>query len=85
MAVVSYVLADRLGIGLADDVTIDWLDDAARTLVLARGPMGSADLVTTLASQVVTLAVIVAGPDSDPEAVFTGLISEQVTRAPATG
>ncbi|QMV04384.1 hypothetical protein GJU35_43925 [Streptomyces lincolnensis] len=38
-------MADRLGIGLGDDPTIDRLDDAARTLVLARGPLGSADLV----------------------------------------
>ncbi|MEU7665677.1 hypothetical protein [Streptomyces lincolnensis] len=45
MAIVSHVMADRLGIGLGDDPTIDRLDDAARTLVLARGPLGSADLV----------------------------------------
>ncbi|WP_421106962.1 hypothetical protein [Streptomyces sp. NEAU-S77] len=40
MAIVSHVLADRLGIGLGDEATIDRLDDAARTLVLARGPIG---------------------------------------------
>ncbi|MBA6439111.1 hypothetical protein [Streptomyces sp. GMR22] len=59
MAIVSHVLADRLGIGLGDDPTIDRLADAARTLVLARGPIGSADLVTVLAVQVGILAGII--------------------------
>lgn len=81
VAIVSHVLADRLGIDLADDSTLDRLDDAARALVLARGPIGSADLVTVLASQVAALANIVAGPFSDPETVFTALIREQVDLA----
>lgn len=39
VAIVSHVLADRLGIGLADDATLDRFDDAARALVRPRrGP-----------------------------------------------
>ncbi|WP_245608090.1 zinc finger domain-containing protein [Streptomyces hokutonensis] len=78
VAIVSHVLADRLGILLADESTLDRFDDAARTLVLARGPIGSADLVTVLASQVAKLATIIAGPFNDPETVFTTLIRDQV-------
>ena len=81
VAIVSHVLTDRLGIVLADDSTLDRLDDAARALVLARGPIGSADLVTVLASQVATLANIVAGPGNDPETVFTDLIRDRVALA----
>lgn len=78
VAIVRHVLADRLG--LVDESALDRLDDAARALVLARGPAGSADLVTVLATQVARLARHIAGP-YDPDAVFTGLIREQVDRA----
>jgi hypothetical protein len=78
VAIVSHLLADRLGIGLGDDSALDRFDDAARALVLARGPIGSADLVTVLASQVATLLGMISGPYSAPETVFTNLIREQV-------
>ncbi|MCX4403745.1 MULTISPECIES: hypothetical protein [unclassified Streptomyces] len=79
VAIVSQVLADRLGIGLGDDTTIDRLDDAARTLVLARGPIGSADLVTVLAVQVGILAGVIAGRHSTPETVNHGRLAEHGT------
>ena len=78
VAMVSHVLADRLGITLADDAVLDRLDDAARTLVLARGPIGAADLVTVLASQVATLTNILAGGAITPETVYTALVRDQV-------
>ncbi|MGW4078483.1 hypothetical protein ACWELB_34250 [Streptomyces asiaticus] len=81
VAIVSHVLADRLGIGLGDDPTIDRLDDAARTLILARGPIGSADLVTVLAVQVGILAGVIAGPHGNPETVYTNLVREHVDHA----
>ncbi|MFE7403202.1 hypothetical protein [Streptomyces sp. NPDC057557] len=81
VAIVSHVLTHRLGIGLGDEPTLDRLDDAARALALARGPIGSADLVTVLAAQVATLASIIAGPHGDPEAMYTGLIRDQVDLA----
>ena len=81
VAIVSHVLADRLGIGLGDGPTIDRLDYAARTLVLARGPIGSADLVTVLAVQVGILAGVIAGPHSTPETVYANLVREHVNLA----
>ena len=81
VAMVSHVLADRLGIALADDAVLDRLDDAARTLVLARGPIGAADLVTVLASQVATLTNILAGGAITPETVYTALVRDQVNLA----
>ncbi|MDX2993359.1 zinc finger domain-containing protein [Streptomyces scabiei] len=78
VAIVRHVLANQLG--LVDESSLDRLDDAARALVHARGPVGSADLVTVLATQVARLARHIAGP-YDPDAVFTGLIREQVDRA----
>ncbi len=81
VAIVSHVLANRLGIGLGDDPTLDQLDDAARALALARGPEGSADLVTVLATQVAALVGTIAGPHGDPEAMFTDLIRDRVDLA----
>lgn len=78
MAIVRHVLANPLG--LVDEAALDRLDDAARALVLARGPAGSADLVTVLATQVAKLARHIAGP-YDPDTVFTGLIREQLDLA----
>ncbi|MFJ4577457.1 hypothetical protein ACIP4W_40140 [Streptomyces sp. NPDC088846] len=69
------------GYGLGDDPTLDRFDDAARALALARGPIGSADLVTVLAAQVATLASIIAGPHGDPEPMYTALIRDQVDHA----
>ncbi|MFJ1845004.1 MULTISPECIES: hypothetical protein [unclassified Streptomyces] len=81
VAIVNHVLTHRLGIGLGDDPTLDRFDDAARALALARGPIGSADLVTVLAAQVATLASIIAGPNGDPEPMYTALIRDQVDHA----
>lgn len=81
VAIVSHVLANRLGIGLGDDPTLDQLDDAARALALARGPEGSADLVTVLATQVAALVGTIVSPHGDPEAMFTDLIRDRVDLA----
>ncbi|MFJ3306873.1 hypothetical protein ACIPSA_27855 [Streptomyces sp. NPDC086549] len=37
--------------------------------------------MTVLTSQIATLVGFIAGPHDDPDAVFTGLIHEQVARA----
>ncbi|MEV7906616.1 zinc finger domain-containing protein [Streptomyces anulatus] len=81
VAIVSHVLAHRLGISLGDEPTLDQFDEAAYALALARGPIGSADLVTVLAAQVASLAGIIAGPFGDPEATYTAVIRDQVTQA----
>lgn len=81
MAIISPFLADRLGIALGDDPALDRFNDAARALVLARGPIHTADLVTVLASHVAALAGIVAGPIADPTDVFTELIRGRVALA----
>ncbi|WP_406277329.1 hypothetical protein [Embleya sp. NBC_00896] len=78
VAVVRHILADLPGIALGDDTTLDRLDDAIRALVLARGPEGSADVITVLTSQVATLTLRLAGPDGDPAALLTTLIRSQV-------
>ena len=78
VAIVSHVLADRLAIILGDESALDRFDDAARALVLARGPIGSADLVTVLTMQIANLVGIIAGPHGDPEAMFTGLVRDQI-------
>lgn len=42
------------------------------------GPVGTADVVTVLASQVASLLAANAGPDGDPEALFDTMIRAQV-------
>ncbi|MFE5328214.1 hypothetical protein ACFRCG_17740 [Embleya sp. NPDC056575] len=81
MAVVRHIPVDLLGIALGGDPTLDRLDDATRALVLARGPEGSADVITVLASQVVTLTRRMTGPGGDPAALLTTLIRSQVDHA----
>ncbi|MFD0034919.1 hypothetical protein ACFVJK_43265 [Streptomyces sp. NPDC127172] len=81
VAIVSHVLANRLGLALGDEATLDQLDDAARTLALARGPIASADLVTVLAVQVAELTAATAGPHDDLDAVFTTRVRERVRLA----
>ncbi|MFD5555185.1 hypothetical protein ACFWIA_15270 [Streptomyces sp. NPDC127068] len=81
VAVVRHILADRLGLALGDDTTLDRLDEVVRALVLARGPEGSADVITVLASQVATLTLGLAGPDGDPEGLFAASIRSQVDLA----
>jgi hypothetical protein len=81
VAVVRFFLADRLGIALEDQATLDRVDDAVRQLLAARGPVGSADLVTVLASLIATLLSEIAGPNGDPEALFDSMIHAQLDRA----
>jgi hypothetical protein len=50
---------------------------------VARGPGGSADVVTVLAS-LATLTLSLAGPDDDPDALFATLIRSRVDRARRT-
>jgi hypothetical protein len=78
VAVVRHVLADRLGFTLGDEATLDRFDDAVRALVLARGPEGSADVITVLASQMATLTLSLAAPVGDPDALLTTLVRSQV-------
>ncbi|MEU0698124.1 hypothetical protein ABZ349_29665 [Streptomyces niveus] len=47
-AVVGHVLTHRVNFSLGDEPTLNRFDDAVRALALARGPVGSADLVTVL-------------------------------------
>ncbi|MFI0915329.1 zinc finger domain-containing protein [Streptomyces abikoensis] len=81
VAIVRQVLADQLGIALNDETTLDRLDAAVRALALARGPEGSADVITVLASQLVgMLTPSLARADGDPDVVFAMLIRAQVDR-----
>ncbi|MFD3549732.1 hypothetical protein ACFWUW_29825 [Streptomyces sp. NPDC058655] len=50
---------------------LDLFDETARTLVLARGPEGAADVITVLVSQVVAFLPMMAGPDRDSEVAYT--------------
>ncbi|MZF88292.1 hypothetical protein [Streptomyces sp. SID5643] len=81
VAVVKIFLAERLGLSLEDEATLDRIDDAVRRLLQARGPERSADLVTVLASLITALLSTMAGPDGDPEALFDSLIRAQVNEA----
>lgn len=83
VAVVQLFLAERLSLLLQDEAAMDRIDDAVRQLLQARGPVGSADLVTVLASLVSTLLSTAAGPDGDPEALFDSLVRTQMERARA--
>ncbi|OKK15643.1 hypothetical protein AMK16_27495 [Streptomyces sp. CB00455] len=78
VAVVRMFLADRLGLFLQVEEAMDRIDDAVRKLIEVRGPVGTADVVTVLASQVVSLLAANAGPDGDPEALFDTTIRTQI-------
>ncbi|MGW0886507.1 zinc finger domain-containing protein [Streptomyces sp. NPDC002671] len=78
-ALVRRFLADGLSL-LMDDAVIDRIDDDVRTLLLARGPEGSAEVVTVLASQVATLLSL-AAPDGDPDALYSDWIRSQIESA----
>ncbi|MGE6838475.1 hypothetical protein ACQKH3_23005 [Streptomyces niveus] len=80
-AIVGHALVHQVGFSLGDELVLDRFDDAARALALARGPVGSADLVTVLAAQVAALASILAGPFGDPEATYTTFVREQTSNA----
>ncbi|WP_030694368.1 hypothetical protein [Streptomyces globisporus] len=71
VAVVRMFLADRLGLFLQGEEAMDRIDDAVRKLIEVRGPVGTADVVTVLASQVASLLAANARPDGDPEACST--------------
>ncbi|MEU6620850.1 hypothetical protein ABZ926_08700 [Streptomyces litmocidini] len=71
VAVVRVFLADRLGLFLQGEKAMDSIDDDVRKLIEVRGPVGTADMVTVLASQVASLLAANAGPDGDPEACST--------------
>ncbi|MEU5836330.1 hypothetical protein ABZ820_22050 [Streptomyces diacarni] len=81
VSVVRMFLADRLGLFLQGEEAMDRIDDAVRQLVEVRGPVGTADLVTVLASFVSALLTANVGPDGDPEALFEAVIRAQVDMA----
>ncbi|MCP3771312.1 MULTISPECIES: hypothetical protein [unclassified Streptomyces] len=78
VAVVRMFLADRLGLFLQGEEAMDRIDNAVRKLIEVRGPVGTADVVTVLASQVASLLAANAGPDGDPEALFDTMIRAQI-------
>ncbi|MFE1413428.1 hypothetical protein ACFW6F_21905 [Streptomyces sp. NPDC058746] len=75
---VRHFLADRLALTLGDETALDRLDETARTLVLARGPEGSADVITVLVSQVAAFLPLLAGEDGDLEVAYTDWLRAQV-------
>ncbi|MFF1690758.1 hypothetical protein [Streptomyces sp. NPDC058254] len=81
VAIVRMFLADRLGLFLQGEETMDRIDDAVRKLIEVRGPVGTADLVTVLASQVAALLSANAGPDGDPDTLFETVIRAQLDMA----
>ncbi|MFJ4866008.1 hypothetical protein [Streptomyces sp. NPDC088748] len=81
VAVVRMFLADRLGLLLQGEEAMDRIDDAVRKLIEVRGPVGTADVVTVLASQIASLLAATAGPDGDPEALLDTMIRAQVDTA----
>ncbi|UPZ33871.1 hypothetical protein MUK60_42405 [Streptomyces sp. LRE541] len=81
VAIVRMFLADRLGLVLHGEEAIDRIDAAVRKLIEVRGPVGTADLVTVLASLVAGLLSANAGPDGDPDALFEEMIRAQLDMA----
>ncbi|KIF02960.1 hypothetical protein PL81_27010 [Streptomyces sp. RSD-27] len=81
IAVVKAFLSERLGIALKDDATLDRLDAAVQELVEARGPAATADLVTVLASYVVSFTALMAGPGGDLDEFFDTYIRTQLDTA----
>ncbi|OUC75497.1 hypothetical protein CA983_44410, partial [Streptomyces swartbergensis] len=79
VALVRRFLADGLSL-LMDDAVMDRIDDDVRTLLLARGPEGSAEVVTVLASQIATF-LILAAPDGDPDTLYSDWIRSQIESA----
>ncbi|MEU5163836.1 hypothetical protein AB0G74_30070 [Streptomyces sp. NPDC020875] len=81
VAVVRMFLAEQLGLLLQDEKALDRIDDAVRKLIEVRGPVETADMVTVLAGQVVSLLAANAGPDGDLEALFDTMIRSQIDSA----
>lgn len=79
VAVVRMFLAERLGLFLQGEEAMDRIDEAVRKLIEVRGPVGTADVVTVLASQVASMLAASAGPDGDPEALFDTMIRAQIS------
>ncbi|MGW6488194.1 hypothetical protein [Streptomyces sp. NPDC055056] len=78
ITVVQLFLTHELGLVLQDEATLDRIDDDVRELLRARGPVGTADMVTVLASLVTSLLNSAATPDGSPQALFDSLIHNQV-------
>ncbi|MGW3208398.1 zinc finger domain-containing protein [Streptomyces sp. NPDC001135] len=79
IALVRRFLADGLSL-LMDEAVMDRIDDDVRTLLLARGPEGSAEVVTVLACQLATFLMLSA-PDGDPDALYSDWIRSQIESA----
>ncbi|MCX5078464.1 hypothetical protein OG321_39170 [Streptomyces sp. NBC_00424] len=79
--IVRHLLVDRLALTLGDEEALDLFDEAARTLVLARGPEGAADMITALVFQIVAFLPMLAGPDRDIELAYTEWLGSQITHA----
>ncbi|MFI0742673.1 hypothetical protein ACH4PU_32020 [Streptomyces sp. NPDC021100] len=77
---VRHFLADHLALTLGDEKALDLFDETARTLALARGPEGAADVITVLVSQVVAFLPLLAGT-ADPEVVYTEWLGSQLAQA----
>ncbi|MFJ1930374.1 MULTISPECIES: hypothetical protein [unclassified Streptomyces] len=81
---VDTALADGVAVVrmfLEGEEAMDRVDDAVRKLIEVRGPVGTADVVTVLASQVASLLAANAGSNGDPEALFDTLIRAQIDLA----
>ncbi|MFG3014147.1 hypothetical protein ACGFZB_27735 [Streptomyces cinerochromogenes] len=59
---------------------MDRIDEDVRTLLLARGPEGSTQVVAVLASQIATFLILTA-PDGDPGALCSDWIRSQIESA----
>ncbi|KOU67426.1 hypothetical protein ADK55_03555 [Streptomyces sp. WM4235] len=79
--IVRHLLVDRLALTLGDEEALDLFDEAARTLVLARGPEDAADMITALVFQIVAFLPMLAGPDRDIELAYTEWLGSQITHA----
>ncbi|MFE5595228.1 hypothetical protein [Streptomyces sp. NPDC056549] len=81
VALVRRSLADRYGRVLLDTETLDRLDHDVRALLLARGPEGSAEIVTILAAQIASL-IMGAAPEA-PDAAYNQMVTDQLAAARA--
>ncbi|WP_031513152.1 hypothetical protein [Streptomyces sp. NRRL F-5123] len=78
VAMTSHVITNWLGIALGDEAALDQFDQTALDLVLARGPEGTAEVMTVLAVQLAATISALAGPGSDPGEYLATLIHTQV-------
>ncbi|MCZ0983748.1 hypothetical protein O1L60_44070 [Streptomyces diastatochromogenes] len=81
VALVRRFLADRTGRETVSEEVLDHYDQEVRALLLARGPEGSAEIVTVLAGQ---LASLLKGMSPiAPDAVYTEVVTKQIAYARA--